>query len=697
MLNMNKKFEIDFRYAPEVNQTCIGLVDDKYKTIVREDGSLNYLWESDQNQFVDGTIEPCTKRILSRQEGNLGFAYRFIPRFSHRDNIIRTTQDFGDSRAAIVYTKEEYKDTCFSWKTFAYQHPDGTRMDIILYRLEAGPNFGHADSVVYLQELGQAADSPCVQRFTSGAYTLPVGTEKTPPPIAFATKHVQRRLVGNDVWEGAFGLLYQGSFSEASFTLEFARQALRWCETYWASVKPFLHTFTVPDPQIQHMLSAAGRNILQAREMVDGILEFHVGPTIYRGLWVVDGYYFAECAYLMGRDQEAFDVLLSILRRQKPDGSIRILPDHHKETAVAISNIVRQCELRNDDERLKEYWPLILRGIHHLKEMRDASYSLDASYPARGLFLPSFGDGGIYGPEPEYTTPMNVILGLNDAYRAGSRLALPHVEAIRQFSEELMEVMQKCIERDRKVTDQGIPYLPLSMASEHTYKPQAGSATIARVAFHEVFPPESRIVQDLLALVDSIDDEQGIPYGTGWRPDQSLYVYASVRFAQLMIVAGQPQKAIEYVYAFANHASASRVWREEQPLKGTHSSEICGDMPHNWASVEFIRLVRNLVLTERNEGLLLLPALPETWLPTEEHVLKFEKTPTKFGKIDVCMEKLGEKRYKLTFCREPGNQEPSYITLTWNGKVTGPVRSIGDNTYSIAVDARQETFLVLLV
>ena len=31
---------IDFRFAPEINQTCIGLVDDYYKTIVREDGSL---------------------------------------------------------------------------------------------------------------------------------------------------------------------------------------------------------------------------------------------------------------------------------------------------------------------------------------------------------------------------------------------------------------------------------------------------------------------------------------------------------------------------------------------------------------------------------------------------------------------------------------------------------------------------------
>lgn len=57
--------------------------------------------------------------------------------------------------------------------------------------------------------------------------------------------------------------------------------------------------------------------------------------------------------------------------------------------------------------------------------MRDDSFKLGKDYPAYGLFQPSFGDGGIYGPEPEYTTPMNVILGLSDAYRAGKRLKLP--------------------------------------------------------------------------------------------------------------------------------------------------------------------------------------------------------------------------------------------------------------------------------
>ena len=160
--------------------------------------------------------------------------------------------------------------------------------------------------------------------------------------------------------------------------------------------------------------------------------------------------------------------------------------------------------------------------------MRDDSFKLGKDYPAYGLFQPSFGDGGIYGPEPEYTTPMNVILGLSDAYRAGKRLKLPRYEEFGVFAQELMARMRECIERDRGTTPEGIPYVPLSMAENESYKPQTGCATIARVAFHGEFEPDDRIVTDLLRLIDACDDREGIPECTGWRSDQSIYTLSLI-------------------------------------------------------------------------------------------------------------------------------------------------------------------------
>lgn len=696
---MDGKRTVDFRYAPQVWQTCIGLADDPFKTIVREDGSLNYRWCDDKNQFVDGTIRACAKRVLDAQEGNMGFQYRCVPRFYHRDTLVARRQDFGEPGAAVVETIEEYEHCTFRWKTFGHRLPDGTRLDVMLFTLSAGEGFGHARDTVYLQTLGDPFDPPETMRYASSAYALPTGNAAVPAPIALYTPiegpdgcpldMENAFLKAGDTWRGAFALVYCGRVEPERFTLEFAEDCLAGCEAYWRGVKPFLNAFRVPDAQIQRMLDICGRNILQAREVVDDIVEFHVGPTIYRGLWVVDGYYFAECGYMMGRDDEAWEGLLAVLKRVKPDGSIRILPDHHKETAVAMSSVVRQCELRNDDARLRELWSTLLRGLDHLIAMRDESYVLGGDYPARGLFKPAFGDGGIYGPEPEYTTPMNVLVGVKDAARAGRRLGLAGFERFERFARELEEVMKACIRRDMRTTPEGLPYLPLSMADNPVYKPQTGVQTICRVAFHGAFSLDDPIMKATADLLDSVDDREGLPECTGWRADQSIYIYAAGRFGQQMLLTGRPQKAVDYLYAFANHASPAGVWREEQPVKDTPCAEVCGDMPHNWASVEFIRLVRTLVLLEWDGGMALLPGLPEEWLPTEECDLLLERTPTAYGKVTLHMTKVAQG-YRLCVAREAGNQEPRYAAIRWataprlNGRV---LESVSEGYWRLPVKA----------
>jgi hypothetical protein len=60
-------------------------------------------------------------------------------------------------------------------------------------------------------------------------------------------------------------------------------------------------------------------------------------------------------------------------------------------------------------------------------------------------------------------------------------------------------------------------------------------------------------------------------------------------------------------------------------------------MPHNWASAEFIRLVRHLLVFERGETLELLSGLPENWIYPGA-VAELEKTPTRFGPVSLKLE-----------------------------------------------------------
>jgi hypothetical protein len=101
---------------------------------------------------------------------------------------------------------------------------------------------------------------------------------------------------------------------------------------------------------------------------------------------------------------------------------------------------------------------------------------------------------------------------------------------------------------------------------------------------------------------------------------------------------GQGEKAAEILYAYANHASPLRAWREEQPPKGEKTKEpFVGDMPHNWASAEFIRLVRNLLVLERGGELHLLEGLPRPWLaPGAKTALR--GVATDFGPVTMTLE-----------------------------------------------------------
>ena len=63
-------------------------------------------------------------------------------------------------------------------------------------------------------------------------------------------------------------------------------------------------------------LTACARNIQQAREVKNGRLVFQVGPTVYRGLWIVDGNFLLEAARYLGYDHEADEGLRSEWSKQ---------------------------------------------------------------------------------------------------------------------------------------------------------------------------------------------------------------------------------------------------------------------------------------------------------------------------------------------------------------------------------------------
>jgi hypothetical protein len=698
---------IDFRYAPRSRWTLICRPFDRHKSLVREDGALLYGFRKLHHEAW------LFERVVAL-------------RAQTDDAPLSVEQTVESPRRAIVTTTITYPRQTLTLTTFAHVDSDDRRSDVTLWRIEV-----HADVDELLTGLhldvhdrervyappGQAP-AHAIRSFPEGAEprlgiwpddtasedggeaTAPIALVSSPQRVlrAHTTGFVPASglatlpevLRGGEVTEGAIIVaLDDGAADHLRF--DDARAALAKTRRFWDEL-PLSHAvLEVPDPAVMDVLTAAARNLLQAAEQVGGLPVLQVGPTVYRGLWIVDGHFILEAARYLGWHESADAGIQVLLRRVKPDGSITemVSDPHIKETAVAVFTLVRQHELRDDDEGLRALWPTVRRAVEHVAALNREAEALPAGHPLAGLMPEAFADGGVGGRRAELTTTIWTLAGLRSAARAAQRLELPGRDDITELYDRLDERFRERARQLRSVTPDGLPYLPMIPSAtglhshhfhhriadevvgrQHRIQPESATWALCQAIWPgEILPPDHEIVADLLALLDSRDDEEGIPLTTGWLPYRALWSYAASFTAHAWLYAGRGDKAADYLYTFANHAAPTMVWREEHSVTGSGHGQICGDMPHNWASAEFVRLVRHLLVFEVGDGLQVLPGVPDTWLHPGAHIRALA-TPTRFGPVDLDARVDVDGAVRLDLALAGTGQSPASVRLRLPGAFT---------------------------
>ncbi len=698
---MSTSRTVDFRYAPPNVFTSICRPDDPHKSLVRQDGALLY-----------GFQAPSFESWQFRRVIEFRLRSRLGPQ-----SIRQRTES---ARVPVVITTIDYPRATLTLRAFGHLDEQGRRTDVVLWEIAA-----HAGDAGFLAQLkidiyenGRVftGRSPGpVRAIFSAPYDWEppqlhaldlvskswVEDESQPPPgpIAFVSDPQPLLPSHPDGFRPATGLATEPVVLEAGaslqgaillpvnhsdyaeFTYAWAEQALAQERAFWNGLALPALPLVVPDPDIMDMVVASARNILQAREIVNGEPVFQVGPTIYRGLWVVDGHFLLEAAQYLGLSDDAYKGVDVLLRRVRKDGSIVEMAGHSKETGISLATLVRQCELMGDDDRLVELWPTVQRAVAYIETLRTEARQLPEDAPNYGLLPDAFADGGIGGKRAEYTTPLWVLAGLKAAAGAAQRLEQPEDAAhFQQVYADLMADFRRCYRRDVQTLPNGITYLPQWMAGsgDHVWNPtyagtppphrhlnpQSGTWALEQVIYPgEIFAPDDEIVVGHCRLLDEIDDEEEVPQESGWLPYRALWNYQAGFAAEVMLYAGHADKAVDYLYGMANHAAPTRVWREEQSLAASDQADFCGDMPHNWASAEFVRLVRHLLVFERGETLELLPGLPAQWVQPGADV-RIEQTPTRFGPVSLLLQWDADEKPHLTFSLDKNwPRKPSSIRL----------------------------------
>ena len=642
---------LDFRYAAREWQTCIGLSDDPHKTMVLSDGSVCYDYH-EGGYFGDYDVR-LTAGIGA--DGERGSSSQRL--WSPRVPIVVTEQHTGGltlhqeawagaPRAAGV---EEWarRRVDYLWLT-ADGADGGTGRDAVaidlLSRKEYVVRFSNT-------EIADAEDPNRIFCRMSPSCTR--------VEVVKARKGHHLRLVyeigaGDDANAEVLLTLYRGRDAFAQTSVEEVLRERDRAVAHWEQLDLPYDRILLPDRAAQSLLEASIRNIYQSRELKDGRPAFQVGPTCYRSTWAADGPFLLEAVTYLGEAPDARQALELQLEGEGGPGGVKF----SKKAGLRLWMIWRHAQLTGDWKWLRDMWPQVKAEAERIADYRQMT-RVETGQANYGLMPAGFGDGGLAGLHREYTNVHWTLVGLRCAIDMAARLDAPEERAWRTEYEDYWRTFERARRRDKREDEAGNVYVPVTMKGEQEQLPQRGAWTFLHAVYPgRLFEADDTLMRGTMAMLDARQAE-GLILGTGWL-DSGLWTYAGSFYAHAHLWCGHGRKAAATFYAFANHACPLLCWREEQMPAG--EAPYVGDMPHNWASAEYIRLVRHLMILERGRELHLLEGLPQAWTAPGARIGMTE-IPTTFGLTSLSVTMADDGRSARIVVVPPDRERVRRIVL----------------------------------
>lgn len=654
---------VDFRFAPTEFQSTVCFPDDPDKTVIGKYGDLRYDFPTDIFAGIDqfGTIVeftlagmPRSKWVEQRMEApGISIVHTLIERpNAYMELIAFPTRRAGEGRVDNVLMEIRAK------AADVIAAPRVRIRSCTAYRL--GPNTGLVNTVYRDQDNDKTLWMVCIPQnaypkngdlFWRGAeggyeFFLEHGTAQKGKPLRVLFRLPQK---------GSTGKVDTDVSGEE--LLEEARQ-------WWRNWRPFDGKVAWSLPSAKgDFLVACARNIQQAREVKNGMLVFEVGPTVYRGMWIVDGNFLLEAARYLGYDHAADEGLLSEWKHQVSTGQIIASAgkEHWKDTAIAMFTLARACELKQDWSMMRQLAPQVGHAVEFLIQLRDEGRKGDSPNGRYGILPPGFADGGMGGIHFEFTNTLWALAGLRAVALANKSLSLSDLGRAAGFYQELLAAFAVAA-RDQMVTDpRGFGYLPMLMREDPAMhldpwdrpRPQTCQWALSQTIFPgEVFAKDNPVVRGHVALMQACTQED-VPADTGWLHHGGVWNYNAAFVAEVYLWAGLRDWAHRTFTGYLNHASPLHAWREEQPLQDALISEFWGDMPHNWASAECVRYLRHMLVLEDDRKLRLLEGVLPVDLE-ERKGFTVSETPTRFGRVSLDVQPTGMRGWKAHFVRHGG-------------------------------------------
>lgn len=658
-----KKVEIeaiDYRYAPSSWQSTYCFPDDPYKSLVGRTGELLY-----GHPGLGADID--------------AFAHRVFVGVKNATKGSYIEQKLEDPAIPVITTKLELPDCQVQLISFATNRESEGRVDNLL--IELAPHAGSRE-ILPLVTI-ESKDKFKSENFDDSGLTRKrfgvVNLESTKlgpfmvidSPVDLESKDgLQYCYLMSEFTSMQQPLKFFARFPQEGQAVERIKGGLKEPEQLLSEARAFWQAWKPVGGQLdwhlgdchQAFLNACARNILQSCEIKNGKKLFQVGPTVYRGLWFIDGTFLLEAARYLGYDKEAQEGLDAMWDLQNDQGAFFAGAGqyHWKDTAAALYSLARQADLAQNWGMFQELWTDAFKAVMFLKGIRDKAFRDGTPNGNYHLMPEGFGDSGIGGVRPEFTNTLWTIIGLKAILSVAKRLNLPRRDEVSLFYGELLMKFTDASRMEMREHKNGFKYLPMLMKADPAWshadkrnrpQPQVAQCYLSH-AIHPgwILQKDSPIIPGHIELMKAVAEED-IPAETGWLAHDAVWTYNAPMVAQVYLWARMPELARKTFAGFLNHASPLYAWREEQSLLASHLDKYIGDMPHNWASAECVRFLRHMLVMEDESRLRLLDGIVAEDLLAKKP-LSISYSPTRWGRVSLSLEPVDERTWIARFKRE---------------------------------------------
>jgi hypothetical protein len=399
----------------------------------------------------------------------------------------------------------------------------------------------------------------------------------------------------------------------------------------------------IPDPLLLKSFYACFADLFVMREpFADGYIASTCGTEVYRNTNPFEPSQVPIALDQLGLHEAAEEGIRFFLEQQEPDGNWTGAKGWTYSmwggSGFKSRAIMEHYKLTDDIAYLEAAYPRMLASSRWQETMRarTRSSSVETAVTSYGLMPRGMGDCGLKDDLDHFGIfyPHNVWAVYAD------KLTLETAEILGK-SEHLSE-LRGIYELGRDYLLQSMEHGAIQMEEGYRWIPGVPNKTSGSRwgALHALYPArllseDHELVNGTIRYMESQLSLGGLPIDTGWLKNGMWVSAALDDLANAHLVRGNGDLAIEYLYSAINHGTPLVTWCEERGQEP--GTETCtGDRQHLWTPVAVVRVLRNCMVMEDDNGLQLARGISRHWLLSGEQV-GITGAKTHFGDISYQM------------------------------------------------------------